>query len=69
MSTTARKNGRMFIYATDVVVITGRSYKTALKILNEVRKMYEKPAEAMVSYKEFSACMHLDEEEVFRALQ
>ncbi len=58
----------MFIYATAVVVSTGRSYKTALKILNEVRKRYERPAGAMVTYKEFSVCMHLDEE-VFSALQ
>ena len=62
------KRNRMFIYATDVAQITGRSYKTALKILNEIRLFYDKPAKAFVTYKEFCAYMHLDEKEVLECL-
>ncbi|WP_353101136.1 hypothetical protein [Myroides odoratus] len=62
------KRNRMFIYAIDVAQITGRSYKTALKILNDVRIFYDKPAKAFVTYKEFCAYMHLDEKEVLKCL-
>lgn len=69
MSKSITKRGRMFVYATDVALITGRSYKTALKILNQIRQAYEKPAGALVTYKEFSAFMYLDEQEVLQILQ
>lgn len=69
MSKSIVKRGRMFIYATDVALITGRSYKTALKILNQIRQIYEKPTGALVTYKEFSAYMCLDEQEVLQMLQ
>lgn len=69
MSKLEKKSGRMFIYANDVALITGRSYKTALKILNRVRTQCNKPAGALVSYKEFCVYMNLDEEEVFNSLQ
>ncbi|MDM1044450.1 hypothetical protein HX004_13855 [Myroides sp. 1354] len=54
----------MIIYAIDVVELTGRSYKTALRILNEVRVFYAKPPRAFVSYREFAMYMGLDENEV-----
>ena len=63
------RKGRMFVYAQDVISITGRSYKTALKILVQIRAFYGKPKGALVNYKEFCAYMNLDEEEVYQLLQ
>jgi len=59
----------MCIYASDVVIITGRSYKTALRLLNKIREVYNKPLGAMVTYMEFCAYMNLDEEEVLAVLK
>ncbi|MGG5508286.1 MULTISPECIES: hypothetical protein [unclassified Myroides] len=63
------KKGRMCVYANDVIRITGRSYKTALKILIEIRTFYDKPQGALVTYKEFSSYMNLDEDDVYGLLQ
>lgn len=63
------KRGRMCIYANDVVIITGRSYKTSLRILNRIREAYNKPIGALVTYMEFCAFMNLDEEEVLEFLK
>lgn len=69
MNKLTRNKGRMCIYATDVALLTGRSYKTSLKILREIREAYQKPESALVTYKEFAAFMNLDEDEVFDFLK
>ncbi|WP_158960341.1 hypothetical protein [Myroides fluvii] len=62
------KKARMIIYAVDVVEITGKSYKTALRLLIAVRIFYDKPPGTFVSYREFCAFMGLDEQEVLEML-
>jgi hypothetical protein len=59
----------MCVFAQDVVLITGRSYKTSLKILREIREAYNKPKNALVSCLEFCAYMNLDEGEVMERLK
>ncbi|EPH12283.1 hypothetical protein HMPREF9713_01124 [Myroides odoratimimus CCUG 12700] len=60
---------RMFVYAQDVAQITGRSYKTSLSILKEIRNAYNKPKNALVSINEFCAYMNVDEAEVVNSLK
>ncbi|MDR2221175.1 MAG: hypothetical protein LBE34_00390 [Flavobacteriaceae bacterium] len=62
-------HGRMCVFAQDVVLITGRSYKTSLRILREIRAVYNKPKNALVSCVEFCAYMNLDEAEVMERLR
>jgi len=64
-----KKRGRIIIYPTDVMLLTGLSYRTALKILIRVRRQFQKPSGALVTCKEFCLYMSLDEEEVLTFLQ
>lgn len=64
-----KRRGRMFIHAEDVAQITGKSYRSSLTILNEIRQSYSKPKGALITYLEFSAFMNLNEEEVLAFLQ
>ncbi|MBB1149756.1 MULTISPECIES: hypothetical protein [unclassified Myroides] len=64
-----KKRGRIIIYAHDVMLITGLSYRTALRILIQVRRQFQKPSGALVTCKEFCSYMHLDENEVVSFLQ
>jgi len=61
MSKSTRQKKRVIIYAVDVVELIGRSYKTALRLLNEIRVLYKKKPRAFVTYLEFAAYMGLDE--------
>lgn len=60
---------RLFIYPQDVEQITGRSYKTSLTILKEIRKAYNKPNTALVSVAEFCAYMNIDETEIVERIK
>lgn len=60
---------RMFVYAQDVAQITGRSYKTSLSILKQIRVAYNKPKNALISINEFCAFMNIDEVEVSNFLK
>ncbi len=60
---------RMCVYAPDVELITGRSYKTSLRILQRVREAYGKSSGAVVTYIELCAYLNLDEDEVLKLLR
>jgi hypothetical protein len=52
----AKINNRIIVYTKDVVIITGRTERTARRILTAIRKKYSKPPGALVSVSEF--CEH-----------
>lgn len=60
---------RLCIYPKDIMLITGRSYSYALRLLREIRKSYHKPKNGMVSYVEFCEYANLDIEDVFEILK
>lgn len=60
---------RLCVFANDVALITGRSYKTSLRILRDIREFYGKPQKAIITYVEFCAYMNLDESEVLDRLR
>ncbi|MGV3528105.1 MAG: hypothetical protein ACO1OO_04350 [Flavisolibacter sp.] len=55
---------RLVIYAKDVMNITGRSERTAQKLLADIRKKLEKPPHAFISTEEFCRYTGLKEEKV-----
>lgn len=60
---------RLCIYPKDVMLITGKSYNTALRLLQNIRKAYRKSDEALITYAEFCDFTNLDEEEIVRFLK
>jgi len=63
-----RKPVRFCIYPKDVMLITGKSYSTSLRLLRKIKEVYRKPKEAYVSYIEFCEYTNLDEQEVLEAI-
>lgn len=64
-----RVSKRMFIHTKDVIDLTGRSYKSSLTILKEIRNAYNKPKNALVSIVEFCEYMNVEENEVVDRLK
>jgi hypothetical protein len=59
---------RICLYPKDVVIITGRSYGFAKRLLCQIRQAGGKPDGALVTVLEFCRHTGMDEEEVARAL-
>ena len=53
---------RIIVYTKDIVNITGRSERTARRILSTIRKENNKPQSSLVSMQEFCEYMCLKEE-------
>lgn len=64
-----KPNDRLCIFAQDIALITGRSYKTSLRIMREIKKAYSKPKNSLITYMEFCSYMNLDEAEVLERLK
>lgn len=60
---------RLCIYTKDVMLITGKSQATALRLLRSIRKAYRKSNDALVTYTEFCDFTNLDEDEVVKFLK
>lgn len=61
---------RIVIYPKDVEIITGRSHRTACRILREIREFLGKSKHQLITISEFCLYMRMDEElvrEVLRA--
>lgn len=58
----------MVMYTKDVMRITGKSDRTARKLMNAIRKKLGKEKHHMISLGEFCAYTGLPEEEVLRRL-
>ena len=59
---------RLVIYPKDIKIITGRSYRSACIIWNEVRKTLNKAEHQALSIREFCDYMGLEEELVLEYL-
>lgn len=60
---------RITIYPKDIENITGRSARTARKLLQKIRMALNKPSSAFITVKEFCAFTGIDEELVKDFLQ
>lgn len=60
---------RMVVYTKDVALITGKSERTARKLLTRVRKHYSKDQRSLVTVEEFCAYTGFDPDAVMVALQ
>jgi hypothetical protein len=59
---------RICIYAKDIQLLTGKSERYARKVVAEVRQHYSKSKSQLLTIKEFCDFMHLDEQEVKKAI-
>jgi len=59
---------RLCLYASDVQLITGRSYKYALRYLAKIRHHYKKKPKQLVTVLEFCAYAGIAPEEVWNIL-
>lgn len=55
---------RICLFPSDIMIITGKSYKTVLILMQNIRKVYNKPKKSYVSIEEFCAYTGLDPAEV-----
>ncbi|MDR0227592.1 MAG: hypothetical protein LBI72_00775 [Flavobacteriaceae bacterium] len=55
---------RMCLFPTDIMDLTGKSYKAVLVLMQNIRKTYNKPQKAFISIEEFCTYTGLNEEEV-----
>lgn len=46
------EKNRIFIYASDVAVLTGKGMRTAYKIRNQIRKFFNKEPHQLVTFEE-----------------
>ena len=60
---------RLVIYPKDVILITGRSERSARRMLQAIRKKTRKKKDAFISLEEFCAYTGLKEEEVMEFLK
>ena len=56
------------IYPKEAAAVTGNGYQAGKRLLQRIRKHFDKPARAYVSVTEFCQFTHLPEAEVSRAL-
>lgn len=63
-----KKNQRICIYPKDVQIITGKSYRQSVRIIQSIKKMYGKEAKEYVSVWEFCMYSGLELEEVVKCL-
>lgn len=55
---------RLYIYTSDVVLITGKTLRYAQMILKSIREHFNKEEKALVLITEFCVFMNLKEEDV-----
>lgn len=55
---------RVCIYPKDIQCITGKSYRQSTRILNEIRKSFNKPKKSLVSIDEFCGYTGLKYEQI-----
>ena len=53
---------RIVVYAKDIMNITGRKERAALKLLAEIRKKYKKKKGSFITTKEFCEFTDIDED-------
>lgn len=59
---------RICIYPKDVQIITGKSYRQSVRILEKIRQFYKKEKHSYVTVNEFCLYCGLDFEEVDRMI-
>lgn len=52
---------RLFIYATDAMQLTGRSYSTSLRLLRDIRRSFRKERNESLTIAEFCEYMNIEE--------
>lgn len=60
---------RLCIYPKDVMIITGKSYCTALRLLKTIKAAYKKPKDSLITYSEFCQYTNLEEEDIIDILK
>jgi hypothetical protein len=60
---------RIVVYTKDVALITGKSERTARKLLTRVRQYYSKDQRSLVTVEEFCAYTGFDPDRVMAAMQ
>jgi len=55
---------RVCIYPKDLQLLTGKSYRQCVRMLQAVREYYQKPKKSLVSIKEWCDYHGLDEEDI-----
>ena len=68
LQSTSLVEKRICIYAKDIQVLTGKSERYARKVVAQVRLHYSKSKDQLLTIKEFCEYMHLDEQDVKKAL-
>jgi hypothetical protein len=68
LQSTSLVEKRICIYAKDIQVLTGKSERYARKVVAQVRQHYSKSKDQLLTIKEFCEYMHLDEQDVKKAL-
>lgn len=64
----SKTSARVCIYPKDVMIITGKSYSSAVRLLATIRKAYQKPTYSLVSILEFCTYTNLEESELLQRL-
>ncbi|MBA5792718.1 hypothetical protein H1R17_01610 [Flavobacterium sp. xlx-214] len=62
------KETRICIYPKDVMRITGKSYRQSLRMLHQIKKVYDKSAHQPISVTDFCSYTRLTQEEVIKFL-
>jgi hypothetical protein len=57
---------RMIIYTRDIARLTGMSMRNAQRIMNKVRKAFDKSSEQLVTIEEFCTVMKMEKEYVMK---
>ncbi|MNY28284.1 hypothetical protein D3C86_1622490 [compost metagenome] len=60
---------RLFIYGKDVQLITGKSERTAFRLINTIKRKLNKARHQALSIAEFSQFMGLNPDEVSAAIR
>lgn len=59
---------RICIYAKDIQTITGRSARYAYGVIAEIKRIKQKNPKHLVTVKEFSDYVGIDEEEIYKLI-
>lgn len=60
-----KRNQRLCIYPKDIQLITGKSYRQSVRLLDKVKKFYEKKTFHLVTITEFCLYYGLDIDAVY----
>jgi hypothetical protein len=63
------KTTRLVLYTKDIIIITGKSDRTARRMIAAIRKKYHKEKNALVSVDDFCSYTGLKEEKVKALLE